>query len=87
MTKTRLILKAYSLVILFLSVCSSAQQGKLEEKPANPPAVNRNLVIQGLPVGSGYEQFRPLISAYLKEIEASGDYKNWKVAPASAYER
>jgi hypothetical protein len=87
MKKTRRILKAYPLTILFLSVCSGAQQGKPDEKPANPPAVNRNLVIQGLPVGSGYEQFRPLISAYLKEIEASGDYKNWKVAPASAYER
>lgn len=83
---TRRILKVYPLTLLFLSVCSSAQHGKPDAKPANPPTVNRNLVIQGLPVGSGYEQFRPLISAYLKEIEASGDYQNWKVA-ASAYER
>jgi len=72
-------LSAFSVCLLLVtSTLSSAQQ---------LPTVNKDLVVRGVPIGQVFEKFRPQLAAYFREIEAEGDYPNYSVPPAKAFEQ
>lgn len=82
--------KPFAFLALALACGAAAAQQLPAQAPAPAtagPTVDRNLTIRGVPLGQIYEQFRPQVGAYLKEIEASGDHANWKLPPSKAFEQ